>query len=92
MILSEPVLVDTGALLAIYNVHDADQAACVEQAEALPIGESFTCWPVVTEGLYMLRKYPDRLGESSIDTSISEKITSRTLGFSLPRSAHAVSP
>lgn len=57
---SEPVLVDTGALLAIYNARDTHHEACKKQAEALPLGKVFTCWPVVTETVYMLRGYPTR--------------------------------
>lgn len=57
---SEPVLVDTGALLAIYNARDRFHDVCKEQAAALPLGKAFTCWPVVTEAVYMLRGYPSR--------------------------------
>jgi len=56
--LNEPVLVDTGALLAIYSAKDVHHSQCRVQAEALPIGKVFTCWPVITETAYLLRKYP----------------------------------
>jgi len=56
--LNEPVLVDTGALLALYSVKDPLHEACRRQAEQLPLGKTFTCWPVITEAAYMLRKHP----------------------------------
>ena len=55
---NEPVLVDTGPLLALYNVRDPLHDACCAQAGLLPLGKAFTCWPVITEAAYMLRKYP----------------------------------
>jgi predicted nucleic acid-binding protein len=55
--LSEPVLVDTGALLAIYNVNDAHHEACKTQSGSLPVGKALTCWPVITEVVYMLRRH-----------------------------------
>lgn len=54
----EPVLVDSGALIAIYNVNDPHHAACVEQLKTLPVGKAYTCWPVVTESAYLLRRHP----------------------------------
>jgi len=58
--LNEPVLLDTGALLAIYNIKDTFHQVCLTQSENLPVGKVFTCWPVVVEVAYMLRKYPSR--------------------------------
>ena len=55
---NEPVLVDTGTLLALYNANDPNHGACKQQAGELPIGKAFTCWPVITEAAYMLRKHP----------------------------------
>jgi len=56
--LNEPVLVDTGALIALYNANDPYHAACALQVQSLPFGKAYTCWPVVTEAFYLLRKYP----------------------------------
>lgn len=53
--LSEPVLIDTGPLLALYSASDAFHLACVSQFDALPVGKAYTCWPVLTEAIYMLR-------------------------------------
>jgi predicted nucleic acid-binding protein len=43
--LSEPVLVDAGPLVALYNAHDPHHAACVEQLKLLPMGKTYTCLP-----------------------------------------------
>ena len=56
--LGESVLVDTGPLVAIYNAKDPHHAACVEQLKTLPAGKAYTCWPVLTEAAYLLRRYP----------------------------------
>ncbi|MDZ4659769.1 MAG: PIN domain-containing protein [Bythopirellula sp.] len=55
--LIEPVLVDAGALIALYEARDPLHKACVEQAKLLPVGKAYTCWPVITEAVYRLRKY-----------------------------------
>lgn len=60
--LNEPVLVDTGALIALFNPTDPSHKACVSQAKVLPVGKAFTCWPVITEASYLLRKYPAQQG------------------------------
>ena len=56
----EPVLVDTGPLIALYSENDAHHASCKRQVGLLPIGKFFTCWPVVVEVAYMLRRAPEQ--------------------------------
>jgi uncharacterized protein len=56
--LHEPVLVDTGSLIALYNGNDPAHRSCSETARLLPVGKAYTCWPVITEAFYLLRKYP----------------------------------
>ena len=56
--LPEPVLVDTGALIALYNANDPAHRMCSETARLLPVGKAYTCWPVITEAAYLLRKHP----------------------------------
>ncbi|QDU56793.1 type II toxin-antitoxin system VapC family toxin [Aeoliella mucimassa] len=56
MKLSKPVLVDTGPILALYNSGDPAHQVCYDVFDALPFGKAYTCWPVVTEAMYMLRK------------------------------------
>jgi uncharacterized protein len=58
--LHEPVLVDTGALIALYNRKDPAHQSCTETARLLPVGKAYTCWPVITEAVYLLRKYPQQ--------------------------------
>lgn len=56
--LSETVLVDTGPLIALYSTRDPHHAVCVECVQELPVGKAYTCWPVVSEAVYLLRRYP----------------------------------
>lgn len=55
---TEKVLIDTGPLAAIYNRHDQHHHACIERSKQLG-PHVFTCWPVLTEACYLLRKRPD---------------------------------
>ena len=62
--LNEPVLVDTGPLIALYNRRDPWHERCTELVGMLPLGKAYTCWPVIVEAAYVLRRHPvdrDRL-------------------------------
>jgi predicted nucleic acid-binding protein len=56
--LGEPVLVDTGALIALYNASDPRHRECSALVKTLPVGKAYTCWPVVVEASYLLRAFP----------------------------------
>jgi predicted nucleic acid-binding protein len=49
------VLVDTGPLVAIMSSTDEHHQKCIETLHGLP-GPLFSCWPVITEAAWLLRR------------------------------------
>jgi uncharacterized protein len=70
------VLVDTGPIVAILSRRDQYHKTCVEALRDMP-GPLFTCWPVITEVAWLLRRDSNTIQQllSSIDFGLFEMLT-----------------
>lgn len=58
--MAERILVDTGPIVAILCHEDAEHGRCVERLRSLD-GELITCWPVISEAIFLLGGRTDRI-------------------------------
>ena len=67
------VLVDTGPIVAVLSRRDQYHQVCVEALREMP-GPLFTCWPVITEAAWLVRRHPLAVQQllNSIDTGFLE--------------------
>lgn len=67
------VLADTGPIVAILSRSDQYHRTCVEALRDIP-GPLFTCWPVITEAAWLLRRDSNAVQKllNSIDTGFLE--------------------
>jgi uncharacterized protein len=59
-VITTPVLVDAGPIVALLHASDEHHDLCRKQAEEL-VGPLFTTWSVVTEAAWLLRGLPNSL-------------------------------
>ena len=73
------VLVDTGPIVAILSQSDQYHRVCIEALRDMP-GPLFTCWPVITEAAWLLRRDSNAIQQllNSIDGGLLEMLTLTT--------------
>jgi len=56
--MTKALLIDTGPLIALVSKNDKYHRICSETHRTIDV-PLWTCWPVLTEATYMLRRLPD---------------------------------
>jgi hypothetical protein len=71
--LTKRVLLDTGPIVAILGEADEHHARCVAQLRELQAPLP-TCWPVLTEAAWMLRRHPAAIAKlmAAFETGVFE--------------------
>jgi hypothetical protein len=69
------VLADTGPIVAILSRRDQYHKICVEALREMP-GPLFTCWPVITEVAWLLRRDTNAIQQllNSVDVGLFEML------------------
>jgi predicted nucleic acid-binding protein len=76
--MAEPVLIDTGPLVAILCREDAQHERCVASLRSIE-GALYTCWPVISEAVFLLGGRTDRI-QSLLQMLASGAIHCESLG------------
>jgi hypothetical protein len=65
------VLIDTGPLVAILSPDQSSHELCLSTLKSLP-GPPITCWPVITEAVWLLRGSPPAVSRllSGVNTGV----------------------
>jgi hypothetical protein len=73
------VLTDTGPIVAILSRRDQYHKICVKALREMP-GPLFTCWPVITEASWLLRRDANAIQQlmNSIEIGLFEMLTLTT--------------
>jgi len=58
--ITEPLLIDAGPLVAIVSENDVRHNECVAVLQTIT-RPMITCWPVIVEAAYLLRRRPDQV-------------------------------
>jgi predicted nucleic acid-binding protein len=76
--MAERVLIDTGPIVAVLCREDAQHTTCVQTLRSIE-GELYTCWPVISEAVFLLGGRADRI-QSLLQMLVSGAIRCESLG------------